>query len=501
MKGVAALDGAAPAEIAEVLEVWWNDVFEFTSEGQYEFEVGSSRPWQLWVANRGAGKTFSLPRKALRLALANGSRYREDGSVEWVNGLLLGRTQDETQNKIVPYLDEHIRRFKERTGIPLVGSYSGKDACYLLNVGVKLYLRSYGQPRTLAKVRGWSVAFLGGDEVAHAEVDEAELLKVATFCVRGEDLPERQAFFTTSPNGDRGIVAHFARRHAQGDPHYALFHTHVLQCSHISEEMLAEMRAAATAESWAQEAEAAVLRPSHTVYPQYSDDDNVIIDYRPPAGVLWGMCADWGENNAWFGVVAFHPDGRWVVFYEEKHQGTSRILFRQAFALAEQRWSRDLRCPPCIMGADRAVKSENQWLRGAYSHRLEHGVKTCDKRDDQLRAVGIAYVQYMLAPLEGPRRLFVSDSLAHGTTGDAMGIRDALPAYVYKKARINGELMTTDKPEENTPPTHPCDGLRYLVVRSRSIPDLHGGQALPESIAEAIERGAAAPHAPFDAED
>ncbi|MCB9507980.1 MAG: hypothetical protein H6697_09975 [Myxococcales bacterium] len=504
MRGIGAVSPKAVQAASEVFTAGLAELFPTTSEGQAGFIAGSLRPYQAWVGGRGIGKTYALSAKALALALENGGRYRDDGTPVPVRGLILGRTGDEVTNKIVPYLDEHVRRFRELTGVPLVAGYSSKDVCYTLTNGVQLFLRSYGQPRTLAQVRGWSLTFMLADEVAHAEVDSNQLLRVGTWCVRDSTAPARCFAVTTSPDGARGIVGHFLKKWQAGHPDYAMWSTSILECSHVTAEDIAERRSGSTEETWAQEGLGLILQPSHIIYPQFSEARNIRPAPRRNArgrhivdpSHYWALAIDWGTNNAWVGVVDIAPSGRWVILAQKKYTGGSATEFRREVRSIHDYWARLYgRCFD-IAGTDRAVPTENGWLRSSYPD-SRWGVLSCEGKAEQKRRAGIALVQWMLKPLEGEPRLYLSDELERGQTEDDMGIRDAIPAYCHMTRRVRGVLTVMDEPEENTPPTHPCDGVRYLVTVSRHYEELHGGEPLPAIIDEDLER---LPYEPTDPE-
>jgi len=505
-----------------VLEVSWDDVFDFTSQGQREFTLGSSRPYQGWIGARGTGKSLTLARKGLFLAMKNGPPMREDGSFPERRGLLLGRTADEVENKIVPYLEDAVRDWRAETGIPLIASYSASDRAYTLVNGFRIFLRSYGSPKVLKMIRGWTADFIGADEVAFAEIDPDKLEAAAINAIRESEWKskrrlaresargnvvqlgvksEKQFFWTSSPDGDRGLVGKYIRKHRAGDLHYALWSTSIFDCEHIGPEDIERRKAASTPETWAEEALGLVLRPSHVVYPRYREDVHVLMEpWRPDPTHYWGIGIDWGEaKNGFFCFVDIDPmTGRWVVFHEFKSGKASALQFRAQLATDIDRWRRILHRPPDIIGSDRALTHEHKWVDATYGETAQFGTGTNKSQDEQRRATGIRILQWMMSPLVGRPRLYlaatrmvdgaVEPALRGGLLGDEMGLRDALAAYRYQLRLVEGVRVPTSRPESNTPPTHPCDGLRYLVLVSRDVPELHGGTEISDLIDEEVRR-------------
>jgi len=477
-------------ELADaVLTVRWEDIFDFSSEGQRDFCIGSTRRYQMWIANRGGGKSYALANKALFLALQSGGEVLEDGTIVPTQGLLLGRTGKEVEKKIGRYFVEHCRTFKRATGLDPIKSWSASDKMYTMNNGCQVYLDSYGSPQVLAEVRGWSAVFALADEVAHARVSTDELWDACSYAVREGKNP--QFGLTTSPAGDRGIVAKFLRAWEREDPEFALWSTTIHECGHIDDAEIARRRSGATPESWAQEALGMVLRPSHTVYSRFRETldgkpRHVVPFGTPDPTNYWVIGIDWGISNAYYCFISVDLDGVWTVFYEHKARDVSQVEFRNALASDIDRWSRILRRQPDLIGSDRAIKDDNAWLRSKYGSVCQFGCRTCISQQEQERARGIKLVQWMLDPLDQPPRLRLADTLPRGRSGDDQGLRDALPAYTWQLRRVDGELVTSDYAARNTPESHPVDAVRYAVVVSRKFGELHGGAPLRSTIDDDI---------------
>ena len=165
----------------------------------------------------------------------------------------------------------------------------------------------------------------------------------------------------------------------------------------------------------------------------------------------------------------------------------SRPEFRRVVQRMIARLPRD----PYMIAADRAVKSENNWLRGVYSDRTDGGVRTVKSRDMQRVGWGIGAMAYMLDPGEGrsPRLLF-SAALSQSLERAGRGIRGAMINYRYRRQRgQDGEYTVTNVPEANTPNCHPVDALRYAVTCGAFDELLHGGSPLSYAVAHDDTRG------------
>ncbi|MFT7578364.1 MAG: hypothetical protein ACI9MR_000022 [Myxococcota bacterium] len=467
----------------------FNEIFQFRCKAQRDFVMGSSRRYQMWVASRGAGKSWALALKILWLSIVNGSQVREEGTYKTI--LVLGRTADECLTRIMPLLDEHLGKWRGATGIPLVGSYSAGRATYRLNNGVQVVFRSWGLANRLANLRGYNACSILVDEVAHAQVSGEQLLHTVGPALRG-DHPEMVFGAVTSPNGPRGLVGHFLRMAQEDHADYWMTWSTVHDIG-LSDAEIATLRSGVTELMWRQEYLAEILTPSHVCYPQYSETgeaSNVRPFHRSP-GLSWSLSVDWGENYGAAIVVAHHRDGTWDVV-DEVLSVEGRLGQRRDIIRIVDKWTRRFGKGPLTICGDRAIPTENAWL---YS-KLGNGLRwflSCNTKQEQSRAWGIPFVQFMLQPLEGQIRLYLSDKLQVGKTDQpALGLRDALATYSYEKFRDRqtGEMVIGQHPESNTAPTHTADCLRMLVVTTRMLAECHGGQTLPLALDHDVDLAA-----------
>lgn len=485
------VDEVAGAEAEAASAEWW-EIFEAYEE-QRDFIAGSSAMFQLWCAGRGTGKTWGGALKALFLALVNGGRLTDDArALAYCPGAIFGRTASEIDNKIEPYFLEHLRVFKERTGIPLLANYSAKHARFTLHNGAQIYKVSYGRADSLAKARGYTFAWAYIDEIMFADVDSYKAFQIILATLRHPLAREPQLAVTSSPDGYRGVVAHFHEAHERGDPEYFITTATVFDNPYVDDRFRDNLKKGCSPRQWEAEGLGYVLRPTNVVYVDYNPSVHVV-DWDWDRTLPWVLMIDWGENWGWTGAAQvvtrlgysqagqeFAP-GTWIVCREDLMRDGSPAEQRRRI----NKMLRECRGVLHLAAADKAVRRENNWLRGTLGGEVVEGVRTLPGNDKQRRSWGIGAISYMLNPGEGvPPRLFFARSLS-GNMDAAVGtVRGAFGAYSYQRMRLeSGELIPSNKPVENTPPTHACDAVRYGIATSMWIEELHGGQPLPYALA------------------
>ena len=226
-----------------------------------------------------------------------------------------------------------------------------------------------------------------------------------------------------------------------------------------------------------------VLKPMSAVFDAYDESRHVIPwswDHRIKN---WGLGIDWGTNHAYMVAVQFLerserigdrvlPAGSWIVADERKFEGVSRETFRQEVI----KFIKSKRKLPHWIATDRAVRSENSWVKSAFPA-VPH-TKWCESRDEQNVRDGLACISYMLDPFEGDARLYFSDQLDKGVLKQGRGIRGSMVNYCYKTDPRDRSIILDILDKDNVN-DHPCDALRYLVVTSARHEIVHGGTWLP----------------------
>jgi len=485
-------DPSLLADLGEATRtVDWEDVFHYTSEAQRGFVLGSTRPYQLFVGARNAGKSHALGHKALYLSLRNGPELRDDGTRMTEDGYIWGRTVKESTHSIMPHIESAMVEFRRATGIPLLASYSADANRYTLVNGHCIWLVSYSDNKSLNANRGPSASWILIEEAAFTSHSADSIMRIAGPSLRpksgGKDRPgvSRQAFAATSPDGKRGIVGWFVSKWERQDPNVAVWGASVFDCEHIDDATIRTFMTSCTPESADAELGGLVVASGHRVYGGYREDLHVDHRWVPSPGHYWGVGIDWGSmQNAYFCFVDIDPaSGRWTVFAEFRGGEMAPAMFRRRLAAAVKEWSGILERMPDIWGSDRALSKEHQWVESEYGGQAQFGTHTNKTLDQQKVQTGIRLLKYMLTPLLGRPRFYLSAGLPHGAERGQWGLRDAIGEYRWiLEDGPEGTKIASKNPEQNTDASHSCDGARYLVLASADVPELHGGTALSEIV-------------------
>ncbi len=473
---------ADPIAARDALACDWWEIFQ-CYPAQAAFVNGSARLNQLFLGGRGTGKTYALALKALWLALRNPGRT-EARMRHYVAGAIMGRTARELNDKIEPYLLEHISRFRAATGINLLQSYSAKHQRYTLINGAQIFKISYGRADSLRKARGYTLAWCCIDEIEHAEVHSKAAFEIVSACLRHPLAAEQVFAIASTPAGLRGLTALFVKMIRAEHPDFYAQTATVFDNPYVSDAFRRRLQDGCSPRMWKQEGLGKILRPTEVIFGNYDPVKHVVkCEWMADSHVVVGI--DWGEAHAYVCVIQVDRlTGRWYVMGERKVEDSSRPEFRRIV----QREIEALPRVPYMIAADRAVRSENNWLRGTYGDRVEGGIRTCKSREHQRVMWGVGAVSYMLEPGDSSRRLFLSDTLSAHLETAGRGLRGAFINYRFKKARNQwGEYTVTNNPEVNSANCHPIDALRYCVVCGAYDEELHGGRPLPYAIAHSEE--------------
>lgn len=432
---------------------------------QQRYVLGSRRLWHGLFGGRGSGKTVALAQKVVQLALANPS----------ATGLVLGRTGREISDKIVPAIQREFTKIRLASGFNLVRSWSQADQAWTLINGARILLRPYGRRASLKLVNGYNAAWAGLDEVEYAQVPAQEVVQSVFFALRAPEASLRCMAVVSSPNGMRGFPKLFHDAQADGSPRHYVVTATVYDNPYIDDDFIAALRAGSSTRQWKQEGLGQILLPSDTVFGgEYSEAQHVV-PWTWRRGLPYVVGIDWGTTHAYFMFAQVLPDGTWVVAYEETHEETSRLKFREAIVKAVKLMRQRYGSTPYMFAADRAVKSENLWLGNLFGPVARGGIVRMDTRQEQDIARGLAIISSMLDPLEGAPKVLFSSQLPTRGPGFA-GLRYSMTHYRWQR-HADGTL--TDRPWKDDITDHPIDALRYAIVGGAYDPDLHGGAPLP----------------------
>ena len=440
----------------------------------------------LFLGGIGTGKTTALVRRSLLMAL------RHPG----LDGAILARTGRDTMQTILPVLFDSLQQFYEATGVQLLVNFVRSEMRLVMIGNSSILLRPYGE--SVDRLRGLSLAWCGLDELAYARGDSRYIWDVVSGRVRTGDPKKRSVFAATTPNGATGTVGWFMEKQREQAPNFYVAHATIFDNPYLEDghpcpdckgegcdrcggtgqasEYRDAVRASSSKRYWAQDGLGKVLKSQASVFGDAEyDESKHVIDWTYDPSLPFAVGIDWGEALAYAMIVQFvdhnnHelPAGTWIVCEELICEQISRSQFRQRLLDFIKR-----RGTPYFIGADRAVPSENRWIR--YTINDCHHVKVAESKKVQRVRYGVELLRSMLDPVEGPPRLLFSSSLDAKLTSDSYGIRAQMVNYRYKVNAI-GEML--DEPAK-LGQEHCVDALRYLAVTSALHEPMHGGRPLP----------------------
>lgn len=447
--------------------IFWGDV---DYPEQKDFVFGSDSRYQLFLGGRGCGKTWALMLKALWLAILNPG----------LEGAVFGRTlTKDIATKLWKNFAAHMATFKRATGITLLQSHDKASWTTTLRNGSVIHWLSYGRIDQLEQSRGGDYAWAVMDESENSQVDPGYAMETIDDAIRAPGAIAQILAVATTPNGLRGAVGKFVRAQSRGDEDYFTVHATSYNNPHVDPEQIAKRERGRSTRQAAQELRAVVLRPANVVLREFTKGRH-FKPYTVVEGRLWVVGIDWGTTKGHMVAAQVTDKGVWWVFDEKRTDNMTRPQFRQAVnEFIEKNWKR-IGSPPHFIGADRAVKSENDWLRGRYAAHCTGGIGLCDSREEQKVLTGVGYMQYMLDPADKSGvRLFFSDELTQTLDPDTSGIIGGVMQYRYREIMVDGVKQVTNSPLKDMVNDDPVDSLRYPITMSRLIPELHGGDVLP----------------------
>ena len=168
---------------------------------QAEFLVAPHRN-RMFLAGRGAGKSWTLTLDALLQALANPG----------CPGALLGRTERDLKKNLLPFLRTHFQTLRDATGFNWIKRWSVDETAIYLHNGSVIYWQGYER---VDKLRGQNLAWVNADEICWSEADELTVYETLMACIR-VPCPRPSFAVASSPNGLRGVTKLFRDRQVEG---------------------------------------------------------------------------------------------------------------------------------------------------------------------------------------------------------------------------------------------------------------------------------------------
>lgn len=435
------------------------------------------RRFRGFLAGRGAGKSFTLARQVILLAEQN---CRATGEPIW--GLIFGRTLKEVYDKLLPEIVRQCQEIERDLGIPYVPEFDLDAGTLRWPFGAAAYLLSYESYAALQRARGYNAGWAVIDELEVARQPIDEVLAVVNFAVRDPDAPQKALCWYSTPKGYKGMPRLHAEAKKRGDPNWYLVHATIHDNPHLSAEDIATIKATIPSKRlWAQEGLAICVMPRHTVFPQYSDATHIRPHRWLKSSKTW-ISVDWGLAKAYIAAYKVNAAGDWFIARELKVTDTTRRRFRKLVRkFVREVMALDGGAAPYGMSCDRAVKSERNWLYATYHQVCGNRVLWLSPTAEFRVEWGCAIISSLLESDDGsPPKLTLSEALTSSTEFATMGIRGAFTRYTYEIGhdKETGEEVILDTPSKLNAADDPVDTLRYALVSTRHMPELHGGKPL-----------------------
>ena len=423
---------------------------------QAEFLTSRARN-RLFLAGRGAGKSWTLTLDAVVQALVNPG----------VEGALLGRTERDLKKVLLPFLRIHFRTLADATGFNWIRRFSADDQAIYLHNGSTIFWQGFER---IDKLRGFNLGWANADEFCWSETDEQTVYETLIGCIR-VPCPRPGFAGASSPNGLRGVVKLFRDKQLLADPKFYCARATSYHNPYLDREVIDGWKASMSVRRYEQEVLALALRPMSAVYGEFREDRHIVPwSARHHSECRWVIGVDWGLNRAVAVAIQVTPDGRWYVAAELVREPESRGHFRADF----KQWVDGLTgaAAPFLIAPDRAIPEENRWLMQIYGVKKTHVMPLTSKHDQYVRN-GIAEIQDMLNPVVGEPRLMFAHALPRLFDGNVAGIVPSMSAYRYTTDR---DGTPTDVPAKDNTHDHAVDALRYAVVAGSRFKELHAGR-------------------------
>ena len=98
-------------------------------------------------------------------------------------------------------------------------------------------------------------------------------------------------------------------------------------------------------------------------------------------------------------------------------------------------------------------------------------------KEEQQVTRGLETLRDLLDPYDGTPRLVFASSLSQTVNGPTAGILPALRGYCY---HLDDQGQPTAKPKKDNVNDHAVDCLRYAVLGTADMIELHGGRRLSQ---------------------
>ena len=397
----------------------------------------------MFCAGRGTGKTTIGVLRLLMLAM--------DERCAGQSVALFAPTYRALSRIHEPMLAGFLESWEKHTGWSLLKSRRKSDKTWTLINDCQIFLQSFERAE---RIRGLSLAAAMVDEIESAPDPDYTMGIIAAAVRSTGDVP-LSIFLTTTPKGFRGQVKAYleqVRENPDGD--FQMITCPTSSNPHLPPEFLQRLKATLSRALYAQECEGKILRPSSTVYPEFSRNRHVV-PYSYEKGQPYDLAIDWGYSHCsalWCANITGEGEtDRTVVFDEIIGTDTPEQVFVDMIKKKCAALGRD---PDLIVG-DRAIPRQNQaMMRSFRSSR----VRTMETKNEQSVWRGVEITRSQLDPTDGIPRLFFSSSLLQQSSEKAI-IRSMESLARQSK---DGQIM--DQIRKCNVHDHATDAIRMLMV-------------------------------------
>lgn len=494
------------------IEAIWKTSAEYQDRFLYPWKYSNRhRKLQLALGGRGTGKTWMMVRKSLLSGLDN------PGCIS----LLCGRTGRELRDKIQYEMELAIRQFLDATGV-LLATFSKAEQAYDLLNGHRILCRPYGQPATARKLAGYTASAVFIDEEARAQIDGTYAFDIIYPALREKRAAGKQLYcVVTSPDGLKGFVEQVYTLQEKEDKARAKLadaklrgladeviaelerevdaasETYTVRGSiedagHLSAGFVQSMRATMSKSAWEQEGKGRILAPKGLIYHAFDIERHIVgapncplKDWSWTRGNPYVLMNDPGPNHAYACIAQVDDRGRWVLCWELKMEGAElqQARFRQRIWDKTEAIYKATGQRPYMVACDRAdtETGHRNWLIHTYGPLCQGRVLAPQSGAEKSVGRGLSLVESLLDPADGsePKVYLWAPGgglgISRSVKSQNRGMYGSLLNYRWMTNKDGGLTKDPLKDDIND---HAPDALRYGLVMSRRMRELHGGQPL-----------------------
>ena len=405
---------------------------------QQRFVFSNAKNGAMFMGGRGTGKSTALCVRVIVEACRN-----PGGTIG-----LFAPTFRSLTRVTERMLLEMCHAWTRSTGWSLLKRHYKADHIFVIN-DCEVYAQSFER---VDRIRGLNLGAALIDEIETSR-DPVGVVSVISGAVRGGTGSHCLSFATT-PRGYRGMCRIFVDHAREKTPGW---HLTIARTSdnpwNGGEAFVERLRQTMSRQTFEQEVNAKVLRPSAVCWPEFKRAGRHVVPFSYNGEPI-AYAIDWGYSrphaSCWAKVQSSGDPDRLVCFWEFNEDDTPEGVFLDAIYDHAKSIGRE----PFLCAADRAIPRCNQALMRKWPNAR---VKTMQSRSEQEVWRGVELVRTAFDPATGPPRLVFAESLTK-TKSDRGIIRS-----VEQLRRRSRDGVLLDEREPNSPESHATDAMMYLA--------------------------------------